>query len=136
MIVGTAISEIIEEPGKSLKFDLEEMRSEEACWYLSLTKVQDRVGSSESIKALQTQLSMTPHRKPQKRARETNEKRQSPRPGQQQRSKIVAIEEVDDSSDASDEDEDLIPYQKPDDDEDDDDEDPTLVQRNKPIAPV
>lgn len=135
MIVGTAISEIIEEPGKSLKFDLEEMQSEEACWYLSLTKVQDRVGLLESIKALQTQQSMT-HQKPQKEPRVNSDKRPQPRSGQQQRSKIVAIEEIDDSSDASDEDEDLIPYEKPDDDDDDDDEDPTLVQRNKPIAPV
>lgn len=135
MIVGTAISEIIEEPGKSLKFDLEEMRSEEARWYLSLTKVQDKVGPRESIKALQAQQSMT-HQKPQKGARVNSDKRPQTHPGQQQRSKIVAIEEIDDSSDASDEDEDLIPYEKPDDDEDDDDEDPTLVQRNKPIAPV
>lgn len=136
MIVGTAISEIIEEPGKSLKFDLEEMRSEEACWYLNLTKVQDRVGSRESIKALQAQRSITPHQKTQKGVQASSDKRQQSRPGQQQRSKIVAIEEIDDSSDASDDDADLIPYQKPDDDEEDDDEDPTLVQRNKPIAPV
>lgn len=135
MIVGTGISEIIEEPGKSLKFDLEEMRTEEARWYLSLTKVQDQVGLRETIKTLQRQQSKT-HMKTQEAARSSSHKHQKPGPGPQQRSKIVAIEEIDDSSDATDEDEDLIPYEKPDDDAEDDDEDPTLVQRNKPIAPV
>ena len=31
---------------------------------------------------------------------------------------------------------DLVPYQKPDSDASDEDEDPTLVQRNRPNAPV
>lgn len=38
MIIGTGISELIEEPDKVLRFDLEDMRSEEALWYLGLTK--------------------------------------------------------------------------------------------------
>lgn len=135
MIVGTGISEIIEEPGKSLKFDLEEMKSDEAFWYLNLTKVQDNVGSRESIKELYSQQSKA-SQKTQREPRASNTKKSEPRSGHQQRSKIVAIEEIDDSSDASDGDDDLIPYEKPDDDAEDDDEDPTLVQRNKPIAPV
>ena len=30
LIVGTAISELVEQPGKAMKFDLQEMESEEA----------------------------------------------------------------------------------------------------------
>ena len=50
-------------------------------------------------------------------------------------SKIVAIEEITDSGQES-EDEEFIMYAKPDTDESDEEEDATLVQRNKPTAPV
>ncbi|KAJ5089682.1 hypothetical protein N7532_008366 [Penicillium argentinense] len=115
MIVGTGISEIIEEPEKALKFDIEEMRNEEA---RCAPAPSDKSGR-ESTEAPAS---------PQQKARSA--------PGQQQTSKIVAIEEIDDDEDETDEDEDLMPYDKPDEDAEDDDEDPTLVQRNKPTAPV
>ncbi|KAJ5384026.1 hypothetical protein N7517_001937 [Penicillium concentricum] len=135
MIVGTGISELIEQPDKVLKFDLQEMRSEEALWYLDLTKVQDKVGSPESIKALQEALPAKP---------ELVRSKPAPKPKAQfsrhHTSKIVAIEEVEDSDEDEDEDDDddddLIPYEKPDDDAYDSDDDPTLIQRNKPTAPV
>ncbi|KOS38627.1 hypothetical protein ACN38_g10540 [Penicillium nordicum] len=132
MIVGTGISELIEEPDKVLKFDLE-MRSEEAVWYLRLTKVQDEVGSPESIKALQEALPANPELVRSKPAQKP--KAQSSR---HHTSKIVAIEEVEDSDkdEEEEEDDDLIPYEKPDDDAYDSDDDPTLIQRNKPTPPV
>ncbi|KAJ5164051.1 uncharacterized protein N7500_005881 [Penicillium coprophilum] len=132
MIVGTGVSELIEQPEKVLKFDLEEMRSEEALRYLDLTKIQDKLGSPDTIKALQEALPA----KPEARSKP------APKPKAQfsrhHTSKIVAIEEVDDSdeNEDEDEDEDLIPYEKPDDDAYDSDDDPTLIQRNKPVAPV
>ncbi|KAJ5960912.1 uncharacterized protein N7479_008062 [Penicillium vulpinum] len=133
MLVGTGISELIEQPDKVLKFDLEEMRSEEALWYLNLPKVQDKVGSPESIKALQEALPAKPQLVRSKPA-------QKPKVqfSRHHTSKIVAIEEVEDSDEDEDEDEDedLIPYEKPDDDAYDSDDDPTLIQRNKPTAPV
>ncbi|KAG0161002.1 hypothetical protein PDIDSM_8535 [Penicillium digitatum] len=131
MIVGTGISELIEEPDKVLKFDLDEMRSEEALWFLDLTKVQDEVGSPESIKTLQEALpakSELVRPKPAKKPKAQFSRHHT--------SKIVAIEEVEDSDEDEDEDEDLIPYEKPDDDTCDSDDDPTLIQRNKPTAPV
>ena len=134
MIVATGISEIIEEPGKALKFDLEEMRSDEASWYLSLSRMQDYAGPYESIKSLQAQESKADQKT--KEAHKSSKSKPKSRLGTHQGSKIVAIEEIDDSSEATDEDEDLMPYEKPDDDAEDDDEDPTLVQRNKPTAPV
>ncbi|CAG8892212.1 unnamed protein product [Penicillium egyptiacum] len=131
MIVGTGISELIEEPDKVLKFDLEDMRSEEALWYLDLTKVQDEVGSPESIKALQETLPAKPEvvrSKPTQKPKAQFSRHHT--------SKIVAIEEIEDIGEDEDEDDDLIPYEKPDDDAYDSDDDPTLIQRNKPTAPV
>lgn len=134
MIVGTGISQLIEEPGNAMKFDLEEMHSEEALWYLSLTTVQDAVGPVESIKALQKAHSTT--QQPIKRNSPAQNQKPSARSNRPRTTKIVAIEEIDESEEETDEDDDLLPYEKPDDDAEDEDEDPTLVQRNKPSAPV
>lgn len=117
-----------------MKFDLEEMHSEEALWYLSLTAVQDRVGPVESIQALQKAHSTTQH--PISGIPAIQNQKPSARSNRTQTSKIVAIDEIDDSEEETDEDDDLLPYEKPDDDAEDEDEDPTLVQRNKPRAPV
>lgn len=136
MIIGTGISELMEEPGKAMQFDLEEMQSEEAIWYLSLTKVQDKIGSFESMKILQKASSLSQQPIGKSRSRSRSEDKPRTRPSQPQTSKIVAIEEVDDSGEETEEDEDLVPYEKPDDDAEDEDEDPTLVQRKKPTAPV
>ncbi|OOF99498.1 hypothetical protein ASPCADRAFT_138021 [Aspergillus carbonarius ITEM 5010] len=132
MLIGTAISEIIEQQGKGMRFDLEEMESDEAIWYLDLAKRNDSVGPIESITSL---------KEPAKPA-ETQTKKQSasrtstPKQPNIRTAKIVAIEEIDEDEDEDEEDEDLIPYEKPDDDASDSDDDPTLVQRNKPTAPV
>ncbi|GLI78396.1 telomere binding protein [Penicillium ochrochloron] len=134
MIVGTGISQLIEEPGKAMKFDLDEMQSEEALWYLSLTTVHDKVGPVESIKLLQKAPSGT--QQPIKSTHTSQNQKPSARLNRPQTSKIVAIEEINDSEEESDEDDDLLPYEKPDEDAEDEDEDPTLIQRNKPSAPV
>lgn len=124
MIVGMGISRLVEEPGKAMSFDIDEMKGAEAQWYLSLINAKDDVGSFESMKSL-----IKPENLPS--AQKPNAKKPKTPP---QTSKIVEIisEDEDDES----EDEDLIPYEKPDDDAEDDDDDPTLVQRNKPAAPV
>ena len=125
MIVGTGMSELVEEPGKSMKFDLEEMQSSETQWYLSLMKSRDGAGSFDCMKSLMKadESSSAPSTA------------KSPKPISRPQ-KIVEI--ISDDEDEGDEPEyeDLIPYEKPDDDAEDDDEDATLVQRNKPTAPV
>ncbi|KAL3459423.1 telomere length regulation protein-domain-containing protein [Aspergillus heterothallicus] len=130
MLIGSAISQLIEEPGKAMRFDLEEMESAEAKCYLGLIQTEDSIGSLDSIK-LQgigaTEPKQKPsfsHSRPLKTATPTTT------------AKIVAIEEIYDSDAEEDEDADLIPYEKPDEDPSDSDDDPTLVQRNKPTAPV
>lgn len=134
MIVGTGISQLIEEPGKAMKFDLDEMQSEEALWYLSLTRVHDKVGAVESIRSLQKAPATT--QQPTKGTQPSQGQKPRARSDRPQASKIVAIEEIDDSEEETEEDDDLLPYEKPDEDAEDEDEDPTLIQRNKPSAPV
>ncbi|KAF7157174.1 hypothetical protein CNMCM6106_002256 [Aspergillus hiratsukae] len=134
MIIGTAISQLIEEPGKAMKFDLEEMESDEAVWYLDLVKKADRVGSLDHIKLSKDQS----HKEPRLQAQGPSSSRTAgARASNAQSVKIVSIEEIGDSeNDESEEDDDLIPYEKPDEDPSDSDDDPTLVQRNKPTPPV
>lgn len=127
MIVGTAISQLIEQPGKGLRFDLEEMESDEAQWYLDLIKTKDELGPVGFIKSQK----MAPNAQksgevPSVKAAENRQPRQS------QQSKIVAIEEIDDDDDEAEE----IPYEDPDDDGSDSDDDPTLANRQKPTPPV
>ncbi|KAL6235857.1 hypothetical protein BDW75DRAFT_239824 [Aspergillus navahoensis] len=135
MIIGTAISQLIEEPGKAMKFDLEEMESDEATWYLNLINTGDKIGSLDSIRTPNNMF-----KKPGPAAT----KAQTPTSAtgsqgnhNQGTAKVVAIEEIGDS-DEEDEvgNDDLIPYEKPDEDPADEDDDPTLIQRNKPTAPV
>jgi telomere length regulation protein len=135
MLIGTAISQLIEEPGKAMRFDLEEMESTEAEWYLSLTRTEDSIGSLEPIK-LRENVTAVSGQKLNKGSTFTSSSRPFKKAGQTATSKIVAIEEISDSDEEEDEDEDLIPYEKPDEDPSDSDDDPTLVQRNKPTAPV
>ncbi|RAL13795.1 telomere length regulation TEL2 family protein [Aspergillus homomorphus CBS 101889] len=133
MLIGTAISQLIEPAGKGMKFDLEEMESSEAMWYLSLLNTQDNVGTLESIKLLQRSTPPThqthAHKVSSARGAGSSKKVNT------RTAKILAIEEIEDSEEES-EDEDLVPYEKPDEDFSDDDDDPTVVQRNKPTAPV
>ena len=130
LIVGTAISELVEQPGKAMKFDLEEMESEEAAWYMNLIKTKDTLGSLDSIRLQKDSI--------QKSAKSSSSKPTAPKQprANQNPVKTVSIEEIEESENEDEEDEDLVPYEKPDDDPSDDDDDPTLVQRNKPTAPV
>jgi telomere length regulation protein len=135
MVVGTAISQLIEQPGKGMKFNLDEMESSEATWYLGLIQTEDNVGSMYSIKA--DKATMNEFRQgPPKRSTSAISSRPQAKP-YQGATRIVAIEEIDDSNEEDeDEEDDLIPYEKPDEDPVDEDDDPTLIQRNKPSAPV
>ncbi|KAK2757076.1 telomere binding protein [Arachnomyces sp. PD_36] len=133
MVVALAISALVDAPDKAMKFDLEEMESEEAKWYRSLTGINDSIGSVQDLRdwnestALQEKTNDTrgPAKKP------ANERRAHTKV---HTSKIVAIEEV--STDSEEEDDDLMSYEKPDSDASDSEDDPTLIQRSKAVAPV
>lgn len=127
MIVGTGISQLIEQPGKGLRFDLEEMESGEAEWYLNLTKTEDELGPLDFIKSQKVAPSA------QKLGEGPSLKAVVNRqPRRNQRSKIVAIEEIDDDEEEAEE----IPYEGPDYDGSDSDDDPTLANRQRPTPPV
>jgi len=135
MIVGMAISQQIEEPGKAMKFDLEEVESEEAQWYMNLVNIKDSVGSVEALKLKKRD---EPQRKPkeQKKAPSSQPSTGSRPQPDTQTSKAVSIEEISDDSEKEEDGDDLIPYEKPDTDPEDSEDDPTLIQRNKPKTPV
>jgi telomere length regulation protein len=131
MIVGTAVSRLVDAPDKAMKFDMEEMESDDARRFLGLVNIADKIGDVEDLKRYTT---MTKPASTRSSKIPKQEMREAPKKGPSNyTSKIISIEEVegDEKSDDG-----LIPYQKPDDDPSDSDEDPTLINRSKPKAPV
>lgn len=132
MLVGTAVSELVDTEGKRLKFSMEELDSVDGKWYRSLTAIKDKVGIVEDLKTDVPQAKKLPAAKGRipraaKQYDTTSSKANAA-------SRVIAIEEVQDNIES--EDEDIVMYQKPDSDASDEDEDPTLVQRDRPSAPV
>lgn len=134
MCVGTAVSELVDPPDKRMTFGSEEVNGPQGEHFLRLTKIQDPLGS---IKDLDRDESENESITAQARILKADHK---PKPTQSTKgepsrgSKIISIEEID--SEPESEDEDLPVYAKPDSDPSDSDEDPTLIERNKPAAPV
>lgn len=133
MVVGMAISRLVDQSDKIMKFDAEEMEGQEAEWWFTLTIMEDVMGSIDALTNLSTEQTRTSSQMISRRSNTAQEglRRSKPKPPAQ--SKIISIEEVDDNSERED---DLTPYQKPDDDPEDSDEDPTLINRFKPKPPV
>jgi telomere length regulation protein len=133
MIVGTAISALIDGPDKRMSFDTDEMDSVEAKWYLSLTTIKFEIGSLEGLKSR-----LLSGRGEVRLSRGRHQTNYSPR-NQKKRPVVDAapnskiLEVVDSDNDLDDG---LVPYEKPDSDKEDEDEDPTIVRRDKPMPPV
>jgi telomere length regulation protein len=126
--VGIAISKMVDKPDLQLKFELEDSQAIEATWYEWLTKVDDKLGSISDLKtANQSVVSIKAYQKKAK----TSSKPVKPSITEIQGPRIMEV-----LSDAEDEDDDLMAYEKPDSDPEDEDDDPTIVNRNKPTAPV
>jgi len=131
MVVGTAVSELIDPEDKRMKFSMSEIDDEDGKWYRSLCKHNDIIGSVDDLKAIAVRSGKGLTKAAGKQSSTKKEKDVKQKPVTQ--SKIISIEEItEDSGD----DDDLPTYEKPDSDEEDSDEDATLVQRNKPTAPV
>lgn len=139
MIVGMALSELIDKPESRMVFDNDQIRNDETKWYLQLVHVDDKPGLLQDLRDIlkehetaevQTRRSHLPDRRKRKQSSKTEEPKAK---GKQQASfKILSIVELDDEK----EEDDLLPYAKPDSDPEDSEEDPTLIRRNKPRAPV
>lgn len=128
MVVGTALSQCVDGPDKSLKFDVEDMSSDYVQNLLDLLNTDDQLGDLEDLKLNQSKVpkQYQPPVRQQSTAQLTTKE-----PGNI--SKIIAIEELSSSSDDED---DLVPMTKPLHDPEDSDEDVTLINRNKPRPPV
>lgn len=133
MVVAMGISALVDSPDKAMKFDLEEMNSEEAKWYRSLTGIGDSIGSIESL--TDWKEAMAPQQ-PKKDSKTSTSKHAVEDVSHKHvhTTRIVAIEEI--TTDSEEEDDDLMSYEKPDSDASDSEDDPTLIQRSKPTAPV
>lgn len=127
MIIGVGMSQCVDEKDKVMDFKVEEMETTEVKDYLALVSVKDTIGGLDDLKVI----------KGSKQERTLSKKRKiaPPKSSKSPRltSEILAIEEV---SSSSDDEEDLAPYRKPLEDPEDSDEDPTLINRDKPKAPI
>ena len=143
MVVGTAISQLVDKGGTQLKFDVEDLNTDEARWYQQLVVIEDEVGDNSCVstflqekwpKPASTSKSQDLVPKISKRHSKENSRKRLVAETQEttmrkpEASKIQIIDDEDED--------DLIPYAKPDSDPEDDDEDPTLVNRNRASAPV
>jgi telomere length regulation protein len=127
MVVGEALSGIVDKGDKRLNFKMEETDEDEGSWYKGLIEVSDGIGQPDP---LFKSLADIPQRK-----RETTKpaSRAAPRPPPRPPQTGFIIEEL---SDEEAPDDDIVPYAKPDSDAEDSDDDATLVRRDKPKAPV
>ncbi|EDN08116.1 predicted protein [Histoplasma mississippiense (nom. inval.)] len=111
---------------KAMKFDLEQMESEEALWYMNLTNVKDEVGSISDLKHKISPYAPKKSKHQGRKAPQVDQPKSS-----QETSKVLSVEEVSEESDG-----DFLSYEKPDTDASDSEEDPTLINRSKPNSPV
>ncbi|KAI0515213.1 telomere length regulation protein [Xylaria bambusicola] len=130
MAVGEALSGLIHAKDTKLDFKMEEMATDEADWYKSLVHVSDKAGP---LDPLRTSMFSSQPNNPKQPAKLAKEQRAPPSKKNMTKTGFI-IEEVED--DEKQEDPDLMPYAKPDSDAEDSDDDPTLINRDKPKAPV
>lgn len=129
MIVGEALSQLVEKVDKKLDFKMEETKSEEALWYKSLVEVSDAIGPVDSLRSTQEQERVV-HKKASRPSRDL---KPALKPALSAGKGKVVIEVVDSDEDMED---DIVPLKKPDDDEEDSDDDPETIRRDMPKAPV
>ncbi|KAK7989093.1 hypothetical protein PG989_009408 [Apiospora arundinis] len=131
MVVGEALSGLIHNEDKRLNFHMDMTDSGEGKWYKSLVSVADKIGPISPLKSQEI-----PQEKPAAPKVVKEMPRTSPKPARTMPQSGFIIEEIEDEDETAEEDDDLVAYAKPDSDEEDEDDDPTLINRNKPKAPV
>ncbi|KAH9826232.1 DNA replication checkpoint protein tel2 [Teratosphaeria destructans] len=147
MAVATAVSSLVDKEGAKMDFHVDEMKTDEAKWYVDLVHVRDQTGTLQDFEAL-IQAQDRTVKLPRRSARIAVDQPQKlngkpvfgpprpPEPAQPSQTEIVGEKVTELLDDVSDDDDDLKPYAKPDSDPEDSDEDASLVNRNKPRAPV
>ncbi|KAL8982189.1 MAG: hypothetical protein Q9177_005348, partial [Variospora cf. flavescens] len=139
MYVGTAVSELVDAPDKRINFSSEEISSAQGRHYVNLSRFQDPFRPIEDLKRGKVhdqQLVTRGGRVPAVQHIKPPSSKSHPPKG----SRVISIEEVESEhsleEEEEDDDEDLPAHAKPDSDASDSDEDPTVINRDKPIAPV
>lgn len=124
LVVGTAISRLVDKPEARMNFGVPEMESSEAEWYLGLTEVQDVIGSVQDLRQPTAEVQMAKNHLlsvvPASRTTKADKKPMG-------KIEIITSDE---------EEEDLIPYSKIDTDPEDEDDDPMTAKRDHQVAPV
>ncbi|EPE29639.1 hypothetical protein GLAREA_00799 [Glarea lozoyensis ATCC 20868] len=132
MVVGEALSSLVDKGENKMDFKVDEMQTTEAKWYKSMVNVADKAGELELLRSRVTTVIQKSKTQPPP-AKKPSTLNSS--------SKISSIEEIESDEEegtdnSEDDDDDLVPYGKPESDAEDSDEDATNVVRNKPTAPV
>ncbi|KAF2270643.1 hypothetical protein CC78DRAFT_611526 [Lojkania enalia] len=133
MAVGVAISKMVDKAELQLEFDLEGDEAIEAKWYQRLTQIDDKMGNLDVLKSSSKAGTKGSNQVKTRHRQAKGPVKPPTRPAITEMAGPRFVEILDNSSD---EDEDLMPYQKPDSDPEDDADDPTMIDRNKPTAPV
>ena len=142
MIVGTALSSLVDKEGSKLSFGTDDMQGPEAHRYFALIKTSDQPSALEDFLKLVIEKpeSRRPiaHRatKPPAMPKIDGKPTFGPvRPPPKAQTEIEG-NQITEISDTDSDDDGLTPYAKPDSDAEDSDEDATLVSRDKTRAPV
>lgn len=130
MTIGEALSGLVHGKSNTLDFKVDEMATEEAEWYKSLVHISDKPGPWDPLKGSISSSQTGSSNKPTRSAT----KQVLPRRNKVPKKAGFIIEEIEGYEEQ--EDPDLVPYAKPDSDAEDSDDDPTLINRDKPKAPV
>jgi telomere length regulation protein len=143
MVVGTALSGLVDKEGSKLSFGTEDMQTPEAKRYMDLVKINDKASRLDDFSKL---VADTDKRRRAKIHKPVPPRQIMPkidgkptygpvRPPTKVQTEVEG-EKVAEISDSDSEDDGLTPYAKPDSDAEDSDEDATLVNRDKSRAPV
>ncbi|KAF2224937.1 telomere length regulation protein-domain-containing protein [Elsinoe ampelina] len=147
MCVGMAISALLDQPDKQLKFNIPEVKTTWATTLRALTGVEDLQGTIDDIQiALGAKTEVPRHTstsKPKMTEARSSAKARPKMANQPQKqasqTQMIGpriVEVLGDDEEQADDHDGLKPYPKPDSDPEDSDDDPTLVNRDKPKAPV
>ncbi|KAM0709164.1 hypothetical protein Q7P35_003200 [Cladosporium inversicolor] len=143
MVVGTAMSGLVDKAGSKLSFGTDDMQTQEAKRYMELVNINDQPGALEDFAKL---VAETEKRKQAKIHKPVPPRHLMPkidgkttfgpvRPPTKVQTEVEGAK-VAEISDTDSDDDGFTPYAKPDSDAEDSDEDATLVNRDKTRAPV
>lgn len=144
MVVGTALSGLVDKAGSKLSFGTDDMQTSEAKRYMELVNTNDQPGTLQDFAKLVADTDKQRHARlhkpvPPRQLMPKIDGKPTFGPVRPPPNKVqteVQGAKVAEISDTDSDDEGLTPYAKPDSDAEDSDEDATLVNRDKSRAPV